>query len=221
VIQRLLSFLTTFAFVLGSICVLQGTKAQPVPEKQQPPAIEKPAPEEKIIPQKPVDPELEGIQVPIPKEMRIFNKSGSQCVWVTAEMLGNYHHVQGTQRLQDQYRHATGPGEFSRVMNQRNVKFKQVVGRDLDFIEEWVTNKKMGCGIGIHNTHVILICHFERNKLVKIIDNSDRSLRVQTWDWNRFSHEFSGWAFVILPDNTPQSEVSTWNNNVDDGRLYR
>jgi len=165
------------------------------------------------------DADTVGCQVCVPKALRIFNKSGSQCVWCSAEMLGRLHQVKGLVGLTDRYKHATGPGEFGSVMTQRGVKFKQVNGRDLDFIQEWVADKKMGVGIGVNHNHVILLCHFERDKLVKVIDNSDRSLSVQTWDWSKFQRHFSGWVFVILPD-AAQVEAS-WSNAVpDDGHLY-
>ncbi len=165
-----------------------------------------------------IDFELIGLQVPVPKNIRIYNKTGSQCVWCTAQMLGTYHNVKGAEGLTDQYKHATGPGEFNKVMTARNIKFKQVTGHDLDFLEEWVTKKKMGCGIGVNNTHVILVCDFQRGKQVKIIDNSDRTLKVQTWTWDKFMRNFTGWVFVILPDDNPAN--AGWDNNVDDGKLY-
>jgi hypothetical protein len=183
----------------------------------QPPMTE-PKPQPSLPPAQPTDPEVIGLQVPIPKSIRIYNKSGSQCVWCTAQMLGTYHNVKGVAGLTDQYKHATGPGEFNRVMTGRHVNFKQVTGRDLDFLEEWVTKKKMGCGIGVNNTHVILVCDFQRGKQVKVIDNSDRTLRVQTWSWDKFQRNFTGWVFVILPDNSPTN--AGWDNNVDDGKMY-
>ena len=152
--------------------------------------------------------------------MRVYNRSGSQCVWATIQALGNYHKVKGVQGLTDRYKHATGPGEVNRVLTARNVKFKQVNSRNnYDFIEEWVTQKKMGVGIGV-GRHVILVCHFERGKLVKIIDNSDRQLRVQTWSWEKFVSRFDNWAFVILPDDYPSHAGWAKENNWDNGKVY-
>lgn len=182
------------------------------------PSLKDPIPQPKI--EEPKDPELRGIQVPIPKEIRRYNISGSQCVWCTAEMLGTYHHVERLNGLTKQYKHATGPGEFAKVMNSKNVKFKQINDKKgIDFIEEWVAIKKMGVGIGINGSHAILVCHFERNKLIKIIDNSDKSLKIQTWEWNKFYRQFDGWAFVILPDNYPEI-IDYEKNNWDNGKVY-
>lgn len=213
-----------FAMSLMGVVALKGTPNSLVPPFPivQPQVIPQPQMESKpqipLPPAQPTDPELIGLQVPIPKDMRIYNKSGSQCVWCTAQMLGAYHNVKGVVGLTDQYKHATGPGEFNRVMTARHVKFKQVTGRDLDFLEEWVTKKKFGCGIGVNNTHAILVCDFQRGKQVKVIDNSDRTLKVQTWTWEKFQRNFTGWVFVILPDDNPTN--AGWDNNVDDGKVY-
>lgn len=218
--------LSVFAMSLMGVFALKGTPDSFVPPPSplvQPPVVPtpplvEPKPQLPLPPAEQTDPELIGLQVPVPKSIRIYNKSGSQCVWCTAQMLGTYHNVAGVHGLTDQYKHATGPGEFNRVMTARHVKFKQVTGRDLDFLDEWVTKKKMGCGIGVNNTHVIMVVHFVRGKEVRVVDNSDRSLRVQTWTWEKFQRNFTGWVFVILPDDTPSS--TGWDNNVDDGKLY-
>lgn len=208
-----------FGMAIISMAITDPVKTPPTPSPIVPPPIVAPVvpPPAPPAPIPPSDPELAGLQVPIPKEMRVFNKSGSQCVWCSAEILGRYHNVLGLSGLTEKYSHATGPREFGRVMTRQNVKFKQVTGQDLDFLDEWVTQKKMGAGIGVNRHHVIVVCHFERNKLVKIIDNADPSLRVQTWDWPQFTRNFSGWCFVVLPDNSPNVD---WNNDVDDGRIY-
>lgn len=157
-------------------------------------------------------------QVNIPKENRIYNKSGSQCVWCSAEMLGSVNHSAGCKGLTDQYKHATGPGEFASVMKSRNIKFIQDTkggNTEIDFMEEWVKNRRRGVGFGIHGTHCILMCHFERNKLVKIIDNSDHSLSVQTWEWNKFNRARDSWVFVILPDTENSSSFPCDNDPVN------
>lgn len=217
--------LSVFAMSIMGVFAVKGTPDGFVPPASSlvqpqvvPPPIPDSLPHLPLPPAQPSDHELIGLQVPIPKSLRIYNKSGSQCVWCTTQMLGAYHDVKGVAGLTDQYKHATGPREFNRVMTARHVKFKQVTGRDLDFLEEWVTKKKMGCGIGVNNTHAILVCGFERGKQVKVIDNSEPTLKVQTWTWDKFMRNFTGWVFVILPDDYPIN--AGWDNNVDDGKLY-
>lgn len=186
---------------LAALSMFKKPAAAPAPDSV--PVAPAPAP---VVPPAPpaplVDPELDGVQVPIPKNIRLYNKSGSQCVWCTIEMLGSFHGSKNTNGLTQSYKHATGPREVSRVLTNRNVKFKQVTGKNYAFLQEWVAEKKMGVGIGVNGNHMILVCHYEQNKLVKVIDNADRQLRIQTWDWAKFQRHFSGWAIVILPDST-------------------
>jgi hypothetical protein len=50
--------------------------------------------------------------------------------------------------------------------------------------------------------HAIVICHYdEKNKIVKVIDNSDRSLRIQSWSMDKFNKLWGGWILVIYGKN--------------------
>lgn len=153
------------------------------------------------------DPDLNNVQVPIPTSMRLYNESNYQCVWCTLESLGMFNKSKGTAGLTTQYKNSTGPKEVALVLERRHVKFLQVFVPDdkavaYNFLEEWVANKKIGCGIGLYPTcsHMVTIIDFRRNHSVKIIDNGDQNLKVQTWTWEEFTQKFHGWAIVVLPD---------------------
>ena len=204
------AWMVVFGAVLFS--KLSGKKElPPTAPIQEPPAIVMPVPPTvpPMVPTappekpKPTDPELVDVHVPIPKEMRVYNKSGSQCVWCTIEMLAKFNDIKGAKDLTLTYKHATGPREVARVLNGRGVKFKQTIRKDEDMLEEYVMRRKLGVGVGVnHGSHMILVCHFDRQaKIVKVIDNSDRSLRVQTWTLDQFRRKWSDWVLVILPDN--------------------
>jgi hypothetical protein len=156
-----------------------------------------------VSPEKPkiliTDPELIGVQVPIPKEFRTYNKSGSQCVWCSLETLARYHKIERLYDLTKKYKHASGPGEVARVLKDRDIKFFQTEKKDISFLEEYVKNRKLGCGVGLNGTHAVNVVHFDKD-IVKIIDNSDRSLKIQTWSMKRFISQWDGWAFVLIPD---------------------
>jgi hypothetical protein len=157
-------------------------------------------------PKEPTDPELVGVQVPIPREIRQFNDSGWQCAWCTLAMLCRYHNVEAGKQITDQYRHTTVPGEVYRVLRSKGIHFKGVSGRDEAFLEEYVTRKKLGVGIGVNRNHVVLVCHFDKAKgEVKFIDNADPSLRIWTCDMQKFRKHFTGWAFVIFPPGHPDA----------------
>ena len=40
-------------------------------------------------------------------------------------------------------------------------------------------------------------------KIIKIIDNADRNLAVQTWSWEKFHRIWGGWAYVIFNEPDP------------------
>jgi hypothetical protein len=191
---------------------------QILPENVQPPAPPKPT----LKPQS-TDPELFDVQVPIPKEMRVYNHSGSQCVWCTIEMLAKFNNIPGAKDLTNSYKYATGPREVKRVLESRGVKFKQTYDRNEDMLEEYVTKRNLGVGVDVNNGHhMILVCHFDKKAgIVKIIDNSDHSLKVQTWSLSHFRNKWSDWILVILPpteQNVAQPEGNSkewldwWNS---------
>jgi hypothetical protein len=152
------------------------------------------------------DRELAGVQVPIPKVIRQFNHSSNQCVWCTIATLCRYHNVEPGKQITDQYRHPTVPAQVDRVLRSKGIKFKQVYGRDEDFLEEYVTRKKLGVGIGVNGNHVVLVCHFDKAKdEVKFINNLDPDLRIWTCDMQEFRRHFTGWVFVILPPGHPDA----------------
>lgn len=221
------SLWTVLVFCI-SIIVLMVTMRDPVkvvpvvpPQEivQVPPTIVIPEPVKPSLP-----PELVDVQVPILHSMRVYNYSGNQCVWCTAQALGNYHNVQGTKNLIEKYKWATGAREVNQVLTKRNVKFKQTVNYNYAFLKEWVTEKKMGVGIGVNGgRHMITMVHYEENKLVKVFDNSDSKMRIQTWSWSQFTGRsgWDGWALVILPDDYELPVGYDKSNDVDNGNSYR
>ncbi len=211
---------TTRYFLIGQVAwmaVFGAVLFSKLSGRKEPPTIQDPAPVVKpqvpTVPPpaepptppvrpRPNDQEVADVQVPIPKEMRVFNKSGSQCVWCTIEMLAKFNRIPKANDLTQTYKHATGPREVAQVLTGRGVKFKQSIRKDEGMLEEYVAKRKLGVGVGVnHGTHMILVCHFDRQaKIVKVIDNSDRSLRVQTWTLDQFRKIWSDWVLVILPD---------------------
>ncbi len=202
------AWMLVFGLVLSS--KLSGKKELPPTQPPQPPIVQSPpappVPQEKP---RPIDPELVDVQVPIPKEMRVYNKSGMQCVWSTIEMLSKYNNIPKGKDITLTHKNATGPREVKYVLESRGIKFKQTIRKDEDMLEEYVTKRKLGVGVGVnHGSHMILVCHFDKvNKIVKVIDNSDRQLRIQTWTLDQFRQKWSDWVLVILPEGHEEKTV--------------
>lgn len=162
-----------------------------------------------IEPAKPqeVDPELIDVQVPILKEHRQHNNSGVQCVWCSLTALCYHNGISEGYDLVKQYKHEAGPGQVRDALTARHINFKQVrngQAAGIEFIKEYVTNKKYGVAIGIKGVHCINLVHYDEAKgIVKVIDNNgpyDR--KIQTWTMDKFHSVFDSWVVVILPHGT-------------------
>ena len=199
--EKISWFVINFVVSLLGVILADGTHPT-LPAPPSPPPIVNPAPPAPPMPPPaPVDPQFTDVDVKIPQSMRIYNKSGNQCVWCSLEMLGRHNGSKGCEGLTDVYKDATGSGEVRRVLTQRNVKFLQVENRrDYSFIKKWVNTEKKGVGIGVGH-HMVLVCGFKENQFVKVIDNANSKLPIETWSWDKFTRRFDGWAIVVLGDN--------------------
>ena len=49
---------------------------------------------------------------------------------------------------------------------------------------------------------MINVIHF-KDGVVKVIDNSDPTLKVQTWTESYFMRRYDGWAITLVPPEKP------------------
>lgn len=146
------------------------------------------------------------VQVPIPMECRVGNRSGSQCVWCSLECLARYHHVEAAMHLTDVHKGTAGSGNVKSVLDSLGVKYQQQQNRDTKFLED-ICVKGWGAGVGLNGTHMVNVVHF-KDDVVKIIDNSDSSLRIQTWTRAQFIQRFDGWVVTLIPSQSPKPPQS-------------
>jgi hypothetical protein len=149
--------------------------------------------------------DTQGVQVPIPMNCRVPNKSGSQCVWCSIQTLGQYHKIESLCNLTDKYKSSTSEGPVRRVLDSLNIQYKmQSEGNKDTQILIDACSKGWGAGVGLNGTHMVNIVHFSKSEaVVKIIDNSDSSLKIQTWQMDQFMKRWDGWTVVIVPVNSP------------------
>ena len=153
----------------------------------------------------PFDPELDGLQVPIQRKNRLFNQTHSQCVWVTLESLGTHNGIEKLRGISRTHGGLANQGDVNYLCRSLGVRVVQnpMGYPNWDFIEEYVTKQKVGCGVGVGHgrvCHMITCVHFERGVRVKVIDNDGpRALQVTAWDWDEFRSRHNGWAFAVLP----------------------
>lgn len=197
-----------FGCLVGLVLTLEGNlNNKDVPVLPPQPIVRPPVPPVKP-PAPQVEPDLVGVQVPIPKDCRVYNKSGSQCVWCSIECLARYHKItdlyEGDRRITKHYTWATGPGEVYRVLNSRypKVKWAQMSNRYTvkNFLRKYVTEKKLGVGFSVPG-HMLNMIHFDETKnIVKVIDNAgSKALEVQEWSMEKFDRLAQGWALTVFP----------------------
>lgn len=222
----ILSFsLWVLLFISLEILLLANKAPIIQPPPVQPPPIVQPPPV-----QPPVEPDCVGVQVPIPKACRVYNKSGSQCVWCSIECLCRYHGLtqvyEGENRITKHYTWATGPGEVSKVLTSRysTIKWLQIQNKSQikSFIKKYVTEKKFGVGIGIPG-HMLNLVHYDETAgIVKVIDNGGpKALQIQDWSMEKFNRLADGWVLTIFPPNYNETKLSDFDYKLSNpNKLY-
>lgn len=154
--------------------------------------------------------ELENVQCPIPMDCRVKNYTGIQCVFSALECLarwGDVHQLLEPEPLTSRIdcKSYSGPVDAAKKLKKFNVNFENSYKNKTEGIE--LIKKAMADGRGALVDipgHAIVMCHYDENKeIVKIIDNSDISLRIQTWSMKKFKNLWTGWVLVIYADEDP------------------
>lgn len=143
----------------------------------------------------PLDP-----QVDMPNSERQHNDSGSQCVFCSLQMCAKHMGIESLYHLTDKYTFATGPEFVKKILDENHVHFIQKTGSNTkQLLIDYVEKQGIPAAIGVDGHHCIVCVHYspETNE-AKIIDNSDKQLRVQTWTMEKFNQHFDGWVVVLL-----------------------
>lgn len=160
----------------------------------------------------PEDEELEGVQVPMTRDIRILNTKGN-CVWCSLEMLARYAELKKlygiTRDVRDggdpRCQGGSSPSPVRRFLEAENIRYEMITNYDRNFLVKYCKEQRRGVAFDIPG-HMLVLVHYDPDtKIVKVIDNADRSLSVQTWSWDKFHRSWGGWAYVIFaePDIIP------------------
>lgn len=146
------------------------------------------------------------IQCPIPLEDRVLNPSGIQCVWSSIETLGRWAEEPKltnpplTSRID--CKGYSSPLLAEQKLNQIGVRFEQSYGNrelGLELIHKAMKEGR-GCLFGVPS-HTMVLVHFdEQSNEVKLIDNRDQTLKVQTITVDEFLQIWDSWVLVIYAD---------------------
>lgn len=146
---------------------------------------------------------LDGVQCPIPMKDRVPNYTGIQCVFSSTEMIGRWAEcdklINPPITSRSNCKSYSGPNDLGQKLTQIGVRFKQSYQnreQSLALIRKAMAEGR-GCLFGVPG-HAMVLCHYdEENNMVRWVDNSDRSLKMQksTVDW--FKRRWDGWVCVI------------------------
>ena len=145
------------------------------------------------------------LQVPIKKGYRVANATGAQCGWCSIETLGRYNKIRSLYDLTEKHKGLINGQNGPHELIRRNVDFKyQPSGiKDISILRKYVTEKRYGVAVGLHKTHMLVLCHFdEKQHIVKVIDNiGTKALEIQTWNMDKFLDLWDGCVYVVIPDD--------------------
>lgn len=180
----------------------------------------------------PEEDELEGVQCPIPMECRVRNYTGVQCVFASTEMLARW--AECKELLEPEpltsrsgCKSYSGPSDLRSKLERFGFKpyteggsgpmYKDAYrdkSKAMALIKEAMEEGR-GALFGVPGHAMVLIHYDEEADEVKWVDNSDRSLRVQTMTVRRFQQRWDGWICVIYadPDIVPY-KVGNWANKI-------
>jgi hypothetical protein len=154
-----------------------------------------------------LEPQLEELQCPIPMECRVRNYTGTQCVFSSLEMLARW--AECKKLLEPEpltsrsgCRSYSGPSHAAGILDKYGVKYENIY-RDQDeaiaLIKKAMTEGR-GCLFGVPGHAMVLVHYDEKADKVCWVDNSDRSLKVQTMTVSQFKRKWDSWVVVIYAD---------------------
>lgn len=155
----------------------------------------------------PEEDEMQDVQCPIPMECRVRNYTRIQCVFSSLECLARW--AECSQLLEPEpltsrpgCKQRSDPRDAAAKLENFGVKFENSYRSKEESLKLLKRAMKEGRGALMDVPgHAIVICHYdEQQGIVKIIDNSDRSLRIQTWPIEKFNRLWGGWIMVIYAD---------------------
>lgn len=153
------------------------------------------------------DEEDPNIQCPIPMKDRVRNYTGTQCVFSSIEMLGRWAEEPKLTNppitSDPQCSSYSGPDHAARQLRRLGVKFEQTwqdKEAGLRLIRKAMSEGR-GCLFDVPG-HAMVLVHFDEvNNVVKWVDNSDYSLKIQTMSIRNFMNRWGGWVLVVYADN--------------------
>lgn len=154
------------------------------------------------------DEDLANIQCPIPPDCRVKNFTGTQCVFSSLECLARWAEIESLLQPRPLTSRAgcqsfSSPTDAAKKLSALGIKYENEYhnrSKALSLLRRAMSEGR-GALMDIPG-HALVICHYDENAgIVKIIDNSDRSLKIQTWPMSKFDKLWGGWIMVLYNEN--------------------
>jgi len=145
------------------------------------------------------DEDLSNVQVPIPFEDRVPNRTGIQCVWCSFETIARYAQeirLYDLTRMKE-YQSYAGPGAARTMLERFNIKYEMTTKGDRNLLIKGCQIERRGAVFSIPGHMMTMVHYDERIGVIKYINNSDPQLKIRTWSMNEFNKRWDGWAAII------------------------
>jgi len=136
-------------------------------------------------------------QCEIASEMRVPNRSRTQCVWASIETLARHNKVPQLYGITDTYKEKANIHHVEKVLKKKRVRYIMTLKGNTTLLKRYVREKKFGVAFGTNHKHMMTMVHID-DECVKFIDSSSKELEEKTWDLKTFNKAFDGWVIVIL-----------------------
>lgn len=158
------------------------------------------------------EPPLEELQCPIPRECRVKNYTGIQCVYSSIEMLGRWAEeeklVEPPITSRSDCKGYSGPSRAGEILTNLGVKFEQTYGDREKGMRLIKSAMRAGRGVlwDVPGHAMVLVHYDEKEDRVCWVDNSDKTLKVQQTTVEKFKKRWGSWVLVIYaePDMPPE-----------------
>lgn len=169
----------------------------------------------------PEEDELEGVQCPIPWKDRVFNHAGGQCVFSSIEMLGRWAEykvlVEPPLTSRPNCQGGSGPSDAGGKLRALGVNFEQESNDKeaaMRLLKKAMAEGR-GCLFDVPGHAMVLIHYDEEADVVKWVNNSDRSLKVNTSDVATWKKRWGGWILVVYaPEDVIPYKVNSLANQI-------
>jgi hypothetical protein len=146
------------------------------------------------------------VSCPIPREDRVYNRTGTQCVYASLETLARWSYCKPlldpplTRRAECQT--FCNPGQVGSLLQQSGVQYEQYrsQGQGKGLLRKAMSEHRAAL-FGAWRRHAMVVVSYdEQANYAAYIDNSDPSLKIKTITVDQFNQMWDGWIVVIYGD---------------------